>query len=157
MAPAGAGSGTATFVVASASGYPPSSDLYVAIRQITPKEKSVAKTKHHESPQGEIHFNETFTHVCTADTQFRIEVKGHHTFGSDDDLGETPYFIDDTASGGDKEIRVGTGTVVIKSSFALAGGQSISDSPRSANTTSGLRRSFLSKKENRGSRDVTPA
>ncbi|KAI5927713.1 tricalbin-1 [Camillea tinctor] len=148
MAPGGPGSGTATFTVVSASGYPPSADVYVMIRQLTPKEKTIGKTKHHESP-GVIRFDETFKQTCTPDTQFRVEVKGHHTFGSDDDLGEALYFVDETG-GGEKEIKVGAGTVTLKSNFV----ETNSESPKAS---TGIRRSFLSKKDARlPSRDGTP-
>ncbi|KAI1409693.1 tricalbin [Hypoxylon sp. FL1857] len=150
LAPGSAGAGTATFTVVSASGYPASSDIYVLIRQLTPKERTVGKTKHHESPAGVVRFDETFKHTCTADTQFRIEVKGHHTFGSDDDLGDALYFVDESGAG-EKEIKVGPGTVVLKSTFV----ENIAESPRSGNS-GGLRRSFLSKKEARTSREGTP-
>ncbi|KAI0136231.1 C2 domain-containing protein [Xylariales sp. AK1849] len=153
MAPAGAGSGTATFQVISATGFPLSADVYVLLRALTPKEKTIGKTKHRESPQGQLQFEETFKHTCTADTQFRIEIKGHHTFGSDDDLGEALFFVDDT-NGGEKEIKVGSGSVFVKSSFAEAA-SATTDSPRSGNA--GGRRSFLSKKENRTSREGTPS
>ncbi|KAI5867087.1 tricalbin [Durotheca rogersii] len=145
LAPGSAGSGTATFTVVSASGYPPSSDVYVLIKQLTPKEKTIGKTKHRQVSEG-VRFDESFKLTCTADTQFRIEVKDHHTFGSDDDLGETLYFVDETG-GGEKEIKVGAGTVVLKSSFVEAN----SESPRSS-----LRRSFLSKKDAKPTREGTP-
>ncbi|KAK6865488.1 hypothetical protein PG995_002016 [Apiospora arundinis] len=155
MAPGAAGAGTATFTVVSATGFPPSVDAYVLIRQLAPKEKVVGKTKHHESATSQIQYGETFKHTCTADTQFRIEVKDHHTFGSDDDLGETLYFVDDTQSGGEKEIKVGTGAVIIKSSFEENRPTTSSDSPRSGNT---VRRSFLSKGgSSKPSREVTPS
>lgn len=144
LAPSGPGQGTATFTVVSASGYPPSSDVYVLIKQLSPKEKVVAKTKHHETP-GTIHFDETFKHKCTPDTQFRIEAKGHHTFGSDDDLGEALFFVDESG-GGDKEVRVGSGTVILRSAFESTG-----ESPRPGTSGGGIRRSFLSKRETRGS------
>ncbi|KAI1093498.1 tricalbin [Rostrohypoxylon terebratum] len=149
LAPGAAGAGTATFTVVSAEGYPSSSDIYVVIKQLTPKERTVGKTRHHESPDV-VRFDETFKHTCTADTQFRIEVKGHHTFGSDDDLGEALYFVDESG-GGEKEIKVGGGTVVLKSTF---GENNDSPSPRSGNNA--LRRSFLSKRETRNSREGTP-
>ncbi|KAI0022961.1 tricalbin [Xylariomycetidae sp. FL0641] len=146
MAPGTAGAGKATFTVVSASGYPPSADIYVLIRQLAPKEKTVGKTKHHESPDG-VRFEETFTHTCTADTQFRIEVKDHHTFGSDDDLGEALYFVDEAGTG-EKEIKVGNGTVVLKSTFV----EHTAESPRPPTSASGVRRSFLSRgKEPRNS------
>ncbi|KAI2626304.1 C2 domain-containing protein [Xylaria nigripes] len=149
VAPGGPGQGTATFTVVSASGYPPSSDVYVVIRQLTPKERVVAKTKHHDTP-GTVHFDETFRHKCTADTQFRVEVKGHHTFGSEDDLGEALYFVDESGSG-EKEIKVGSGAVILKSTFVEAAGET----PRPG-TSGGIRRGFLSKRDSRASREGTP-
>ncbi|KAI1083363.1 tricalbin [Whalleya microplaca] len=152
MAPGAAGSGTATFTVVSASDYPPSSDVYVLIRQLAPKERVIGKTKHHDST-GLVRFDETFKHTCTADTQFRVEVKNHHTFGSDDDLGSALYFVDETG-GGEKEIKVGTGTVTLKSTFVEAGG---SESPRPGSSAAhSSRRSFLGRKDVRQSREGTP-
>ncbi|KAK7924200.1 C2 domain-containing protein [Apiospora marii] len=155
MAPGAAGAGTATFTIVSANGFPPSADAYVLVRQLAPKEKVIGKTKHEKSASSQIQYDETFKHTCTADTQFRLEVKGHHTFGSDDDLGETLYFVDDTQSGGEKEIKVGTGAVVIKSSFVENNRPTTSsDSPRSGNA---MRRSFLSKKDTKPTRETTPS
>ncbi|KAI1338633.1 C2 domain-containing protein [Xylariaceae sp. FL0016] len=150
MTPGGPGAGSATFTVVSASGYPPSSDIYVLIRQLTPKEKTVGKTKHHEGAT--VKYDETFKHSCSADTQFRIEVKGHHTFGSDDDLGEALYFVDESGSG-EKEVQVGSGTVTLKSTFA----ENTSESPRPTTSGGGIRKSFLSKREPRPSREGTPS
>lgn len=152
----GAGSGVATFQILEASGFPPSADVYVAVRQITPKDKVIGKTKHHKVSGGIVRYDETIRYTCSPDTQFRIEVKDHKTFGSDDDLGETLYFVDDTSTGGEKEIPVGNGTVTIKSSFNETPVDN-SHSPRSS-YGGGIRRSFLSKKEsNRASREVTPS
>ncbi|KAI0446692.1 C2 domain-containing protein [Xylaria telfairii] len=150
LAPSAPGQGTAIFNVISASGYPPSSDVYVIVKQLTPKEKVIAKTKHHETP-GTIRFDETFKHKCTPDTQFRIEVKGHHTFGSDDEFGEALYFVDESGTG-EKEIKVGSGTVVLKSTF-----ESSQEIPRPSTSGGGMRRSFLSKREPRTSRESTPS
>lgn len=150
LSPSAPGQGTAIFNVISASGYPPSSDIYVIVKQLTPKEKVIAKTKHHETP-GTIHFDETFKHKCTPDTQFRIEVKGHHTFGSDDEFGEALYFVDESGTG-EKEIKVGSGTVVLKSTF-----ESSQETPRPSTSGGGMRRSFLSKREPRTSRESTPS
>lgn len=149
LAPSGPGSGTASFTIVSASGFPPGSDVYVQLRQLAPKDKVIGKTKHHESPKGVVTFDETFKCSCSADTSFRVEVKGHHTFGADDELGQALYFVDDT-SGGEKEVKIGSGSVLIKSSFA--------ENPSSDNSPRGMRRSFLSKREpsSRLSREGTP-
>ncbi|KXJ85964.1 C2 domain-containing protein [Microdochium bolleyi] len=149
VTPGGPGSGVASFSIVSASDYPPSSDVYVLIRQLAPKEKTIGKTKHHSSPKGgAVTFDETFTHNCTPDTQFRIDVKAHHTFGSDDELGHALFFVDESNSG-DKAIKVGSGTVTVRSSFA----ETQQESPRNS-----MRRSFLSKRETRpATRDGTPS
>jgi Ca2+-dependent lipid-binding protein len=156
LAPGAPGSGTASFTVVSATGFPPSSDVYVVINQLAPKAKTVGKTKNHKSASGTVKFDETFKTTCTPDTQFQLRAKGQHTFGSDDDLGEALYFVDESGAGGDKEIRVGSGTVLIRSSFVPAESKGdVTDSPKSA-----LRRSFLSKRESRGappSREGTPS
>jgi hypothetical protein len=148
---AGAAAGTATFTVVSASGFPPSSDVYVVINQIMPKNKVVGKTKHHKSPSGVVKFDETFKWPCSPDAQFQVQAKEQHTFSSDEDLGEAMYVVDETGLSHEKEIKVGSGTVVIKSNFVSASENLSADSPKSSN----IRRSFLSKREGR-SRETTP-
>ncbi|KFA74977.1 hypothetical protein S40288_02195 [Stachybotrys chartarum IBT 40288] len=149
----GPGAGTATITVVGASGFPPSSDLYIIVTQISPKEKVVGKTKHFKSTTGEWSFDETFRFPCTPDAQFKVEVKGEHLFNRHDDLGEHVYFVDESASGTAKDLTVGSGTVVVKSTFQPAESSLTPDSPRSS-----MRRSFLSKRETRGrdSRETTP-
>jgi Ca2+-dependent lipid-binding protein len=152
LPPTGAPAGAATITVVGASGFPPSADLYILVTQMSPKEKVVGKTKHHKSSTGQWGFDETFRLSCSPDSQFKIEARGEHLFGSDDELGEHFYFIDDSGSGEVKEIDVGSGTVTIKSNFQAAESNGlVPDSPRS-----GMRRSFLSKREGRSSREVTP-
>nr|CDP22608.1 Putative tricalbin [Podospora anserina S mat+] len=141
----GASSGTATFNVVSATGFPPSADVYVIITQTKDgKTKQVGKTKHRKSSSGTIKFDETFKIQCTPDAQFKVEAKEHHTFGSDDPLGETLYFVDETNSGQEKQLSIGSGSVWIRSSFVPTEEKGLPDSPKS---TSGIRRSFLSKKD----------
>ncbi|KAL2144777.1 hypothetical protein VTI28DRAFT_8539 [Corynascus sepedonium] len=166
----GAASGTATFTVISASGFPASADVYVTITQLREgKSKQVGKTKHRKSSSGTVKFDETFRIQCTPDSQFKVEAKEHHTFGSDDPLGETLYFVDDSNTGVEKALTVGSGTVVIKSSFAPSAsaaedsgsgsGRLVPDSPKSTKSIAGgVRRSILSKRELRvPSRDGTPS
>jgi hypothetical protein len=152
LPPSGAPAGTAVITIVGASGFPSSADLYILVTQMSPKEKVVGKTKHHKSSTGQWGFDETFRLSCSPDSQFKIEARGEHLFGSDDELGEHFYFVDDSGSGEVKEIAVGTGTVTIKSIFQAAESNGlVPDSPRS-----GMRRSFLSKREGRSSREVTP-
>ncbi|KAJ9157726.1 C2 domain-containing protein [Pleurostoma richardsiae] len=149
---AGPGSGTAVFTVVSASGFPPSSDVYVTITQVVPKTKTVGKTKHHKSPAGTVQFGDTFKWTCSPDAQFQIKAMEQHTFSSDEELGDALYVVDETGSNSEKELKVGSGTVVVKSTFTPTeppNGSLGTDSPKS------LRRSFLSKRESR-SREGTP-
>ncbi|KAH8737653.1 C2 domain-containing protein [Ilyonectria robusta] len=149
--PGGAPGGTAHFTVVSATGFPPASDLYIIITQISPKEKSVGKTKHYKSGTGQWGFDETFKFHCSPDAQFKVEAKGEHLFGSDDELGEHVYFVDESGDGSAKNLAVGSGTVTIKSNFQPAEPTLTPDSPKAH-----LRRSFLSKREGRSSRETTP-
>jgi hypothetical protein len=156
----GASSGTASFTIISASGFPASADVYITVTQVRDgKSKQVGKTKHRKASGGTVRFDETFRIQCTPDAQFKVEAKEHHTFGSDDPLGETLYFVDDSNSGMEKQLPVGEGTVVIKSGFVPSGEDGklgVPDSPKS--TKSVTRRSFLSKGGLRvPSRDGTPS
>lgn len=153
-------SGTASFTILSASGYPPSSNVMVYIKQMGPKPKTIHKTEHIKSATGMVTFSdkkESFKCACSADTQFQISVKGHNSFASDDDLGEGLFFVDESGTGLEKVVKAGSGQVVLKSNFVLNPVIENGDhSPRS--TSGGLRKSFLSKRgENgRNSREVTP-
>ena len=143
--------GTAAFTILSASGYPPSAKVQVHIRQVTPKgAKEVHKTKGIKSPSGQCQWEqESFKVNCSPDCQFQIKVKDDKMFG-DEDLGEAAYFIDDSGSGGEKTIKVGGGSVVLKSSFVMSDAASIKESsPKN-------RRSFLSKRDRDVSRGNTP-
>ncbi|KAI9053494.1 hypothetical protein LZ554_002449 [Drepanopeziza brunnea f. sp. 'monogermtubi'] len=150
--------GTASFTILSASGYPPSSNIMVYMKQLGTKPKTIHKTEHIKSPSGTVTFNEkkeSFKCTCAADTQFQIQVKGHNTFGSDDDLGEGLFFVDETGAGLEKSVRAGSGTVVLKSNFVLNPVTENGDSPR-ASSGGGLRKNFLGK-PGRASREATPS
>jgi len=148
--------GNATFTIVSAEGYPPSSNVMVVIKQL-PREKTIFKTKHIKSPSGSVTFDESFTAPCSADTQFQVQVKNHATFGSDDVLGQTLFFVDESGTQQEKIIKAGNGHVVIKSNFVGKEGSGEPPSPASGRAQGGMRRSFLSKKESgRMSRDGTP-
>ncbi|OAA64481.1 membrane bound c2 domain containing protein [Niveomyces insectorum RCEF 264] len=155
MQPGSPGVGTAVFTIVSASGFPPSSDVYVAVSQLGSKTKTVGKTKHHKSSTGVIKYEETFKTTCTPETQFQIQVREQHRFGSDDKLGEALYAVDETNTGAEKELHVGDGIVVVKSSFAPHHDTNGADGAKPAP----FRRSFLSKREARPppSREGTPA
>lgn len=158
-----AATGTASFTILSASGYPPSSNVVVIVKQLGGRGKTIHKTDHIKSPSGTVTFNdkkESFKTSCSADTQFQIQVKGHNTFGSDDDLGEGLIFVDESGTGLEKHVKAGSGQVIMKSNFVLNPEISAPESPNGKGG-SAFRRSLLSKREpggaiGRASRDVTP-
>ncbi|KAF2737672.1 tricalbin [Polyplosphaeria fusca] len=139
--------GTANLSILKADGFPLGTDIRVHIQG--PKGKEVYKTKHIKSPQGSCVFeNENVKVPCTADASFKVIVKDHSTFGSDDELGEAPFFVDDQGSGSEKAVKIGEGTVTIRSSFTPADAASGTQSPK-------LRKGLLSR--GRDSRSITPA
>jgi len=128
--------GTATFTVVSATGYPPSANIRVVVKQTTAKGlKDIYKTKavksSQHSPSGSpsdgsiVLFDpahESFkVSSIPADTQFQLQVRDHVTFGSDEVLGEAGFFVDDQGSGvgKDRNVKVGSGYVTLKSAFVL--------------------------------------
>ncbi|OOF90013.1 hypothetical protein ASPCADRAFT_212308 [Aspergillus carbonarius ITEM 5010] len=157
--------GTATITVVSASGFPPTANVRVFIKAQGPKgSKDVLKTKAIKSGGGPVYFDPSHetcrVHNTTADASYQVRVVDHSTFGSDSQLGEAPLFVDDQGStaGQDKQVKVGTGTVTLRSSFAVSdsnlrpgtahsntndGASDVMDSPDSKKTG---RRSFLSKR-----------
>ncbi|KAL6714018.1 Tricalbin-2 [Lecanora helva] len=141
--------GTAMFMVQSASGYPASSKIQVIVKQGSGKgAKEVHKTKGMKSSSSEIEWDhEMFRVPCSPDTQFSVQVKDDKLLGGHD-LGEAMFFIDDSATGGEKSVKVGEGNVVIKTTFMHAE-ENTPDSPRS-------RRSFLSKRPREASGTKTP-
>ncbi|KAJ5707921.1 hypothetical protein N7488_007722 [Penicillium malachiteum] len=113
--------GTAHITIVSASNFPPSANLRVQVLRVQQGKhpKDIHKTKAHKG--GEVEFNDTFkVPNTTADVQYQIRVVNHSTFGSDETMGETLFFVEDQGSsaGQDKSITVGSGTVTIRSSFA---------------------------------------
>jgi len=153
----GASSGTASFTVATADGFPPSTDIYISITQVKDgKSKLVGKTKHRKAGAGSVKFDETFRISCTPDSQFKVEAKEHHTLKSDELLGEGLHFVDESNSGQEKLVKLGSGTVGISSSFTPTESSLSPDSPKS--TSGNLRRGFMSKRESKApSRETTPA
>lgn len=155
----GAPTGSVSFEILSASGYPAKESILVLVKNVASK-KVLHKTKHLKSSDAKIAYNgESFTTKCTADTQFQIQVKSHSTFGSDDDLGEAIVLIDESGAPVEKIVKVGEGTVTLKSSFIANSTESGGNDAASLRIPSaGVRRSFLSKRENgRASREVTPS
>ena len=138
-------SGTAQFLIQSATGYPGAAKIQVHVKQLTEKgPKDVHKTKGIKSADGDAQFGqEMFKVNCTADQQFQIVVKDDKLLG-DRELGEALFFVPDQASSGqEKVVKVGEGNVTLTTSFVPAnadGEGSLFDSPRS-------RRSFLSKRD----------
>lgn len=150
--------GTATVSVVSAAGFPADTKLEVRVLHDGVKGlKEVIKTKAVKTKTGEVTFeDETKKIPCNADHQFRLHVLDSHTFGSDTDLGEAGFFINDQSSGGSQDVKVGDGTVTIRSSFmptdaaSTRPGSLAPDSP--ASKRGGVGR-LMSRKE----RSVTPS
>ncbi|KAF2875982.1 hypothetical protein BDV95DRAFT_591385 [Massariosphaeria phaeospora] len=151
--------GSATITIVSASGYPAGTKVRVHVRLDTPKgAKEVHKTEHIKAPAtGAVTFeNESFRVPCTADASFKLVVKDHSTFGSDAELGEAPFFVDDQGmGGGDKSVNVGAGTVVVRSSFMADEGGGAASGPNSPRVRKGLL--SRGRERDRESRSATPA
>jgi hypothetical protein len=116
--------GTASFAILSATGYPADAHVRITVYQMTAKgTKEVHETKAVKEPSGTITYTsrDEFKVQCTPAQQFQLVVKDHNTFGRDKELGEAWFFIDDSGSGAEKPITVGSGTIVVKSSFEHAG------------------------------------
>ncbi|KAI9802260.1 MAG: hypothetical protein M1825_002981 [Sarcosagium campestre] len=142
--PQGPNSGTANFSLLSASGYPESAHVRVQVKLVTSKGgKEIFKSKAIKSGSGSVQWEkEAFKVDCTPDTQFQLQVKDHSTFHSDD-LGEALFFIDDSAGGGEKTVKAGSGNVVLRTSFVpTSAADGTFDSPKSK---ASARKSFLSK------------
>ena len=148
--------GIATIAVVNALGFDDDTKLEVRVLHDSPKGlKEVVKTATVKAKTGEATFEGEKQVPCNADHAFRILVRDHHTFGSKD-LGEASFFINDQSTGGTQEIKVGTGTVAIRSSFkamdnnSLRPPSAVPDSP--AGRKGGINR-LVSKRE----RSVTPS
>ncbi|KAJ6151775.1 hypothetical protein N7470_006903 [Penicillium chermesinum] len=153
--------GTANITIVSASDFSTSANVRVIVNALkSNKWKEVHKTKSHKGSGEPIQFNDSFRvpHI-TAETSFQVKVVDHSTFGSDDVIGESLFFVGDQGSVADqdKSINVGSGTVVIRSSFtpsestlrpttshstAATGAEDGAESPDSKKVS---RRSFLTK------------
>ena len=155
----GADQGTANLTIVSASGFPLGTNVRVHVRVDGAKgSKEVHKTKHIKAPSGSVTFdNESFKVPCAADSSFKLVVKDHATFGSDDELGEAQFFVDDQGAGSEKEVVVGEGKVIVKSSFTPSDAASSLGSPGAKSPVVGGRRGLLSRGRDRDSRSATPA
>ncbi|PGH12434.1 hypothetical protein AJ79_04270 [Helicocarpus griseus UAMH5409] len=169
----GGDTGTANFTIVSASGYPSGTNVRVTVKLITAKgAKEVHKTKAIKSAHQSGSSTPTTTPIVqydpshetfkvsnvSADAQFQLQVKDHSTFGSDDVLGEALFFVDDQGSSAGREhtVRVGSGSVTLKSAFSSAETSSLR--PGTSHSSSGdrhdevdsperkPRRSFLAKR-----------
>jgi Ca2+-dependent lipid-binding protein len=160
--PGGAEAGTGSITVISASDFPPASNVYVRISAERPGKgaKEVHKTKHLKTSDGKsINWgeSESFKTPCNADSQFKIVVAGHKTLGHDDELGEAAFFISDQGSGSEQTVNVGSGKVVVRSSFMPADAASTMTSSKSSGLKRGLGFGTI-KRDSRDARErsVTP-
>ena len=129
--PTGADTGTATFSVLSATGYPTDANIRVEVKMMGSKGgKVLHKTKDVKESSGTVEYNsdrETFKTKCAADSQFQVVVQAHGTFKSQD-LGEGVFFVSDQGSGSEQTVKAGAGQVVIRSSFAASGHEGYAES-----------------------------
>lgn len=120
--------GNAIISVVSASGYTEGKKIEVRVALDGPKGiKEVIRTKPIKAKDEAVSWDEGIEKrvPCTADSQFRVSVKEHHMMGGGNDLGESSFFVDDTTAGGsEKEIKVGAGTVVVRTRFEAAAASS---------------------------------
>ncbi|OJJ48132.1 hypothetical protein ASPZODRAFT_62240 [Penicilliopsis zonata CBS 506.65] len=139
--------GTATITVVSASGFAPSTNVRVHVKTLNSKgaAKEVHKTKAHKVPGsgGPVQFDASHETVrvshTTADAQYQLRVVDHSTFGSDELLGESLFFVDDQGSvaGQEKSVKVGNGVVNVRSSFAPSGDAANSLRPSTSHSQNG--------------------
>ncbi|KAF2032834.1 tricalbin [Setomelanomma holmii] len=155
-APGAGESGTANISIVSADGFPPGTNVRVLVRL---NNKDIHKTDHHKTTTGTVEFgDESFKSPCTADSFFKIAVVDHKTFGRDEELGEGTFTIDDQGSGSEKNVGVGKGMVVIKSSFQPSASDaasmvgSVSPKPEKSG-----RRNLLSRGRGEREKSATPA
>ncbi|CAK4031807.1 related to membrane bound C2 domain (vp115) [Lecanosticta acicola] len=154
QSPAVAGEqGTATISVLSASGFEADTKLEVHIHQESKSgHKEVFKTKAIKTKTGEVTYPEDSKKItCNAASQFKVVVKNDKSFGRDEDLGEAPFFINDQSSGGEQQIQVGQGVVVIRTSFHPA------DKTSTLSPESPASRHNLGRLVSRRERSVTPS
>ncbi len=112
--------GTATITILAAAAYPTDTKVRVHIKQLTAKGlKDVHKTKAlHPPAAGPVQWESEACRVhCSPDTQFQLVVKDHSAFRSMG-LGEATFTLGDSPPGGvEKTIKVGAGSVVLRTSF----------------------------------------
>lgn len=171
--------GTAVLSIVSATGFSTGKKIEVRVAHDSARGlKEVIRTKPMKTKGEAVAWEDGIEKrvPCQADAQFRISVREHHLMGSGEELGESAFFIDDTSPGGsEKELRVGSGTVVVRSRFEASGpgssgGQDLSSIPGRGGPSSrgndnssmlggvvggggSVRRSFMGRRD----RSVTPA
>lgn len=154
--------GLATIQILTAMDYPATANVRVHISKADSKGhmKEVHKTKDHKSPNGAVDFDpnrETVRTQCAADTQFKLSVRDHSTWSADAELGEAVFFLDDQGQGGEKMVKAGPGSVLLRTSFVPADQASIAgDASAKANSPKSVRRGMLAMGSRRD-RSVTPS
>lgn len=147
--------GTASISIVSASGFPEDTKLEVVVHQGS---KQIIKTKSIKAKTGEASWDDQEKKVeCNAAAPFRVEVKNDRTFKGDETLGENTFFINDSASGGEREVRCGAGVVVIRTSFRPAEASSIAPSTQSPASKKGGFGKLLHASGRDRERSVTPS
>lgn len=117
--------GTATITLLGASGFPPSAHVRIILSYQTSKGLREAHKTKAVKPAGnnsvDFHDGAEQARVpCAADTAFRLKVEDHRTFGADQELGEGQFFVSDQGGGGEQSVKVGSGSVRVRSRFEAA-------------------------------------
>ncbi|KAI5359326.1 Putative C2 domain, synaptotagmin-like mitochondrial-lipid-binding domain, C2 domain superfamily [Septoria linicola] len=154
LSPASGEIGTATISVLSATGFPEDVKLEVHVHQGS---KEVIKTKAIKAKTGEASWEDEEKKIeCNAAAPFRLEVKNDKVF-KDEKLGESTFYINDSAGGGEREVRCGAGHVVIRTSFRPTEAGSIAPSTQSPASKKGFGK-LLGRSSGRDrERSVTPS
>jgi hypothetical protein len=150
--------GTATITLLSASGFPTSANVRVQVTMTTAKgnAKEIHKTRATKPTGNNIQYadgTEVARVQCAPDTPFRIVVQDHHTFGADQDLGEGQFFVADQGGGGEHVVKVGSGSVRLRTAFVPTDAASSSGTPGRGSGTLKSRFGRRGEKE----RSVTPS
>ncbi|KAF7188486.1 hypothetical protein HII31_10148 [Pseudocercospora fuligena] len=141
--------GTANISILSASGYPEDVKLEIHVHQ---GNKEVLKTKAIKAKTGAAEWEDEQKRLeCNAAAPLKLTVKNDKTF-KDEVLGESTFYVNDQAGGGERQIQCGEGTVTIRTSFQAAEAGSLAPSQSPGGKHKGFGR-LMSRRE----RSVTPS
>ncbi|EME83310.1 uncharacterized protein MYCFIDRAFT_203585 [Pseudocercospora fijiensis CIRAD86] len=145
----GGENGTANISILNASGYPEDVKLEIHVYQGS---KEVLKTKAIKAKNGSAEWEDEQKRLeCNAAAPLKLIVKNDKTF-KDEVLGESTFYVNDQAGGGERRIQCGEGTVTIRTSFQAAEARSLAPSQSPGGKPKGFGR-LMSRRE----RSVPPS